>query len=450
LITEIPKSNAHGEMTWHAARYAYICSSREFNILSKNWNNYSKLLNRTIIIFSKAVDLSLRPSISPTIEEFFSIFLNSISVLLEEREFKKAISLIEKIHSKYSERNSYKEKQTMYDYFYPDPVLDKLIETTYKGIYPNDFRTYRELIAEIPLLEFLVEQAKLFEFKDDNLNQTISYFFEIIYSNSSLSVTDRNDVFKKSISRLNNITSSLISTFSKDKNKINPKQINNFYIREWSSILRIAFLNDDIKTFQNVLNIKNDWVVGVSENQNICFKEIVLIIVMLIITDEAKSYEYKNKFLRAELTNEMSSGISTLISFLDKIKYEDGYDYSCLKNMWVAYNNMVFLTKIWKEITAGLTTFDHSPEIFYILYLIFYVDSDCYLNLFLEFPLQFGRIDRFDLISKDFEQHLSGTRANKIMGDFISIFSINDLDSQRKVYITNSKNISTKARGVCL
>jgi len=416
------------------------------NISNEKWAVYHQLLNSFFSIFSKAIDDSISPRTSTIVESFLHIFFNINKTLVERREYSRAIELTKKLYLTFWERNKKNEIRTNLDPFLPNNVIFKLIDSTYKMIDPNDYKSHREILNELPVQEYYVKLAEFFKFQNESLNRTISYFYERIYSNSLLSEIDRNDIIKRAIIYLNNCTYPYLSSFRKLGKDIDQSMVNDYYIKELSSILRCSYINKDIKSFRRIIDLKNSTLIGIKENQNSCFKQIVLIALMFIITDPNKTSEEKAPFLNSYIVDNNSSHTYKLVEYFKEMRFENGLN-TCKKHIWCAYRNMINLTSIWKERVTGLTTFDHSPELFYILYLSFFVNVDCYENLFLEFPVRNDRADRFDVISQSFIEHLKDDKKkNRILSDYIFAFNIDISGSNKEKYISNLENIYPKLK----
>jgi len=410
------------------------------SILDEKWNEYSQLLNSFTSIFFKAINDSISPNTSTIIESFLHTFFDVNKTLVERREYSRAIDLTKKLYLTYWGRNTKNEIRTNIDLYFPNNVIYKLIDSTYKMIDPNDYKSHREILNELPVQEYYLNLAEFFKFQNESLNQTISYFYERIYSNSLLSEIDRNDILRRAVIHLNNCTIPYLSSFRKTDRNISQMYTNNYYINELSSILRYSYLENDIKTFQRIFDLKSNTIIGVKENQNICFKQIVLIVIMFIITDTNKIFEEKSPFLNSFIVDDNSSHTYTLIEYIKEMRFNDDIN-NCKENLWCAYQNMISLTTRWKERGKSISTFDHSPETFYILYLSFFVKKGCYEKLLFKYPVSYGRADRFDVISQSFIDHLNDKKKNQIISDFLIAFSLDVSEKNKDLYKSNLMSI---------
>lgn len=407
------------------------------SINQTNWVEYENNIQKSLEIFKDSVNRSISPNSSIVIKELFSFLIQVNFIHLDNYDFDKSMKLVSDIYNIYFQRDRSNEVDSVIDVFMPNALLNDFIKKLYNRIHPNDFKNFRELVNTLPLIEYLIELIKLFNFEDINFNSTISYFVEAIFNNTRLSYDDKLNILIRTMKKIDQYTIPLLSEIGLKNKKFDQIKCNNFYIQEFSTILRLCYLRNYIVLFQKIFSLKNESYATTATIQNENFKQITSIALMFIITDQTHDFEYKKEFIHSKISSFHHT--KNLIDFL-KSSYPN---HNCNEEIWSSYFNMTALSRKWKDRVNGLTTFDHSPEIFYILYLVFYIKSSCYSELFLNFPMKIGQADRFDIISQNFINHFNGKK-DKIINDFILAFEIKLDEEYKNLVISNLKEIVPK------
>ncbi len=405
------------------------------SIDNTSWIEYENNIKQSLKIFKDSVNHSISPNSSIIIKELYSLLIQTNFILLNNNYFERAIKLISDVYNIYSKRDKSNEVSTAYDAFFSDSLLFDFDTELYERINPNDYKNFRELVNTLPMIEYLIELIKLFNFEDTDFNSTISYFIESIFKNEQLSDKDKQEIIIRTLKEIDHYTRPLLSEFDVKNKAFDQDKCNNFYIQELATILRLCYLRDNLDIFVEVFNLKNERFITSAKIQSDNYKQITSILIMYIITDLTHEYSYKKKFLQSIISYSCFSN-----KLIDCFRASHSV-HDCDIKIWSPYFNMTALVDKWKMRTSGLTTFDHSPEIFYILYLVFFINYKCYAEFFIEYPIKVGRADRFDVYSKKFIDHLNNIKEDKIINDFILAFKVELFDEYKKLVLSNLNEI---------
>lgn len=355
------------------------------------WSKYRYLVDNLILALGIIVDGSISPNRSGIVRSTFSVLFDIAIKLLQSNEYDRLLDLLERVFSRYQERKMDNEPRDFVSSFFGDLVIWKYSEALYKEIQKGKIFELPDAVQSVTQLRFLVEQHFLFFrlFHIQVFDQSISEYFSCILNNVKLAEQEKEFAITSCIRELYRITQHDLGELRHFSDERDRADVLRFYVLEWSAILRYLYQKDMYSAVEMIFSNNSSNVIGIDLVTNQFFPQLVHVFIMMIVMDRDHEISYKDKYAKVLIPQKYvhSIGIS---EYILQFRYRDSFE-----NLKGSYISFTKLAERWKTRSNTLTTFDHSPENYIILFSIFHYDPAMYSE-FISWAMELTRFDRFE------------------------------------------------------
>ena len=418
--------------------YLGMINSQIMSSIDKTeWAEYEKLIDDFMLLIGKIVNQTISPNRSNIVRNTYKMLYKIALKLLQCNQYKMSSDLLYRALKIYKERKRDNEPHDLISEVFGDMIICDYSKALYNEIgYVRVYGTY-DIIRSLTQLEFLVDLHFhfLILLNQKVFDQLVSFFTSCIIENVKLSKQENELVLTNSVLELYRITQHDLSDTRKFSDGRKKEEVLNYYVLEWSEIIRSLYKHDKYSTIEMIFSHVGSSVMGITTVIDTFFPSIAHIFIMMLSMDRDHELEYIGKFADIPVPQKYTSttNISTYVLRASKQSMKE-----ILKNSYSAFAILSDRRQIPK---ASLSSFDNSPEVYLVFFNIFEIDPEFYSDT-ISWIMELSRFDSFQNILPQIKSALgyyyNGLR-NSMMLDVLKTLTIvfpsfqNKLQDNRKL-----------------